>query len=159
MNIELVPVQEKDKSIVANLLELYEYDFSEFIGSDVDEQGKYGYQYLDFYWLEPNRRPFLIKVDGNIGGCVLVNLKVPAGDGAEVHSMVEFFVMRKYRRNGVGRHIANKIFDAFPGKWAVTQLNENKAAQIFWKNVIQEYTGGNFQVQETPNGPVLTFSN
>src|SRR5689334_13098268 len=104
MNIELVPVQEKDKSIVANLLELYEYDFSEFIGTDVDGQGKYGYQYLDFYWVEPNRHPFLIKVDAKVAGCVLVNLKVPAGDGADVHSIAEFFVMRKYRRSGVGRH-------------------------------------------------------
>lgn len=71
MDIKIVPIEEKDKQILANLLELYEYDFSEFSNSDLDENGRYGYKYLDNYWQEENRHPFFIKVDDKLAGFVL----------------------------------------------------------------------------------------
>ena len=53
-------------------MELYLYDFSEFDGADVDAQARYGYPYLDRYWEEAGRSPFLIRVDGVLAGFVLV---------------------------------------------------------------------------------------
>ncbi|MDP2671934.1 MAG: GNAT family N-acetyltransferase [Candidatus Daviesbacteria bacterium] len=161
MKIELVSVTEKEKHILANLLELYEYDFSEFSNSDLDENGRYGYKYLDSYWQEENRHPFFIKVDDKLAGFVLVNKHTYLSDDA--NAIAEFFILKKYRRGGIGSTAAKQIFDMFPGKWEVTQTNQNKDAQEFWKKVINEYTNGNYKEivldNEKWKGPVLTFDN
>ena len=118
-----------DKSVVRRLLELYAHDFSELTGADVDEGGAYGYDRLDAYWTEPERHPFLIRVDDRIAGFALVRSGLP-------HDMAEFFVMRKYRRSGVGGEAARAVFAMFPGEWQVRQIRENEAAIKFWRAAI-----------------------
>ena len=50
--------------------------------------------------------------------------------------MAEFFVMRKYRRHGVGRQAALEIFRRFPGPWQVRQQRFNPEATAFWHKSI-----------------------
>jgi len=59
MNIEIIPVEKDQKEILRNLLEKYEYDFSQYNQRDVNNLGLFGYDYLDNYWTEENRFPFL----------------------------------------------------------------------------------------------------
>lgn len=47
--IEIEAVKEEQREILAHLIELYEYDFSEYEDSDVNAYGLYGYSYLDYY--------------------------------------------------------------------------------------------------------------
>ena len=49
-----------------NLLEKYLYEFSQWEKTDVNDNGLYGYEYLDCYFEENNRYPYLIKVDEKI---------------------------------------------------------------------------------------------
>ncbi len=145
----------EEKPILRNLLELCHHDYSEFNGEDVGEQGLYGYKWLDHYWTEPERHPFIVRVSGKLAGFALVR----AIDGA-TYSVAEFFVLRKYRRQGIGGKMAHRIFDLFPGKWRVAQEEGNLPAQAFWRKVISRYTDGKFrQVQDDDwKGPVLEFS-
>ncbi len=62
----------EEKSVLRNLLELYNYDFSEFDHADLDAHGFYGYGRLDHYWTEPGRYRFLVRVDGKLAGLVLL---------------------------------------------------------------------------------------
>ena len=94
-NVDVAPAQEQDRDALRQLIELYAYDFSEFNGTEIGDDGRYGYRYFDAYWTEPERHPFLFRVDGHLAGFALVR----AGDP---HDMAEFFVMRKYRRSGWG---------------------------------------------------------
>ena len=55
------------------------------------------YGYLDAYWQEPDRSPFLIELDGEIAGVCLIRRR----DGA--WSIAEFSVIPEKRREGVGR--------------------------------------------------------
>jgi predicted acetyltransferase/CYTH domain-containing protein len=128
-SVELVVVTEKDRSVLRRLLQLYLHDFSELLDTDVDPQGEFPYRYLDHYWTEPGRHPFLIQVEGAWAGFALVRA-CPHWD------MAEFFVMRKYRRQGVGRAAAHLVFAAFPGTWEVRQLEANTGATRFWRAVI-----------------------
>ena len=73
MEICLKPVELKEKGTLQNLLEKYLYEFSQWEKMDVDQNGLYGYEYLDFYWTEENRHPFFILADGKLAGFVLVN--------------------------------------------------------------------------------------
>lgn len=118
-----------DKPVVQNLLELYQHDFSEFDDRDVDAQGLYGYPYLDQYWSEADRRPFLFDVDGQWAGFALLHLGPPI-------DMSEFFVMRRFRRSGVGREAALQLFRKFPGTWQIRQLPRNPIAALFWRSTI-----------------------
>ena len=60
------------------------------------------------------------------------------------HNIAEFFVMKKYRQKGVGKEVAGRIFDMFPGGWGVSQWTENLPAQKFWGKVVAEYTNGKY---------------
>ncbi len=144
LDIEIQAAQIKDKSIIRNLMELYVYDFSELTKWDVDEHGLFGYKYLDHYWTDSDRHPFLIMVSGRLAGFVLVRA-IDSPDQEPTHSIAEFFILRKYRRQGVGRAVAHRIFDMFPGQWSVSQIEDNHSAQVFWKKVIGEYTSGKFE--------------
>jgi len=77
------------------------------------------------------------------------------------HSIGEFFILKKYRRQGVGRVVAHQVFDLFPGRWSVGQIENNCPAQAFWRKVISEYTHGDYQEiwqnDEEWKGPVQTF--
>ncbi len=165
MNFQLDIATQSDKEVIRNLLELYQYDMVEFSHDgwrDVQFDGRYGYPYLDLYWQEPTRHPFLVKVDGNPAGFVLVNQHLPIPEGAPAKSIAEFFIMRKYRGQGIGKKVAEMTFDRFPGKWQVTQEKNNPSAQKFWRRVIDSYTSGQFQEKildnDRWNGPVLIFS-
>ena len=97
--VEIVEAGINDKPVVRQLLELYQYDFSEFVPGDVDEHGLYGYQYLDNYWTEADRTPLLIRADGHVAGFALINTFAHSGLPADF-SIAEFFVARKHRRSG-----------------------------------------------------------
>ncbi len=163
MNIQLVGVDEAEKSVLRQLLELYIYDFSEYDQADVNQHGLYGYAYLDLYWTQEARHPFFIVVDGKLAGFVLVSDHCRVLDGRNARSISEFFVMRKHRRKGVGKLVAWQIFDLFPGQWEVGQYDKNQAAKIFWEQVIGAYTNGNFTKEQVITdgwaGQVLIFEN
>ena len=142
MDISIEPMTIDAKPVLANLMELYIYDFSEFMGWDIGDDGRFGYRYLDAYWTEANRFPFLIRVNGKIAGFALVS--VIADESPPVTSMSEFFVMRNYRRKGVGERAAKELFARFSGPWSVSQVLANLPAQRFWRRVITDVTQGEF---------------
>ena len=94
MELQLIPVSLEQKPVLARLMEFYSYDFSEFILHDVDDEGVFGYKYLDLYWTEAGRYPFLVKVDGHYAGFVLINQDRQYSQDPEANVVSEFFVMR-----------------------------------------------------------------
>ncbi len=65
-------------------------------------------------------------------------------DKRNYFSIAEFFVMKKYRRKGIGKSVAHQIFNLHKGTWEVFQKESNKPAQLFWNKIITNYTKGNF---------------
>lgn len=124
----------------------------------MDAHGLYGYERLDHYWTEESRSPFLVRVSGKWAGLALVR-EVTLPDGRPAHSIAEFFIMRKYRQQGVGKIVAQRLFDMFPGAWEIGQLASNAPAQAFWRSVVAEHTGGRFQEVHRADwdGPILQF--
>ena len=143
MNIELVPVDVSEKEILRNLLEKYDYEFSQYDQRDVNNLGLYGYDYLDYYWTEEGRHAFFIKVDGKLAGFVMINTYLEV-EAATDHTVAEFSVMHKYRGRGVGRYAAFRVFDMFPGKWQLKRHPKNLGSVHFWNKIVSEYTGGDF---------------
>jgi predicted acetyltransferase len=141
LHLELIAAAFEQAPILANLLELYVHDFSEFLPLDVGDDGRFNYPSLPLYWSEPNRHPFLIKVDGKLAGLVLV-MKGPGLSGNDqVWDMAEFFILRGYRRRGVGAQAAREVWSLFPGRWQVRAMQANAAAQSFWASAIATFIG------------------
>ncbi len=151
MNVMLIAASSEYKNVIKNLMQFYVYDFSEYIGCDVEKNGLFEeYTGLDDYWKEQNDRfPYIIIKEEKYLGFVLVRLiKSPE---RTYFSIAEFFILKKYRRQGIGKMIALQIFNLHRGQWEVFQKESNKPAQAFWSDVISEYTGGKF-IERFENG-------
>jgi predicted acetyltransferase len=135
--IELIPASFHQEPILANLLQLYIYDFSDLLDLDVRADGRFVYAHLPLYWREPGRYPFLVLADGNLAGFVLVK----TGSEWDVRDMAEFFVMRRHRRRGVGTRVAHEVWRRLHGPWEVRVMEANVAAQQFWAQAISSFTG------------------
>ena len=145
MTVEITPVGSEARDRLQALFELYAYDFSELLGIDVADDGRFRTPPLDVYWTDPRCHAFLIRVDEKLAGFALVQQRSRLTGDEAVCDMAEFFVMRKYRRHGIGERVAAWSFDRFRGPWEVRQKTENLAATAFWRRVIGRYTGGRFE--------------
>ncbi len=139
--IEVIPAAPEQEPILANLLELYAYDFTEFRSLEIGEDGRFGYPPLPLYWSEPHRHPFLVKVDGKLAGLVLVKKGSEVSGHPAVWDMAEFFVIRGCRRRGIGTRVAHEVWAQFPGSWEVRVMPANVAAQRFWAGAIATFVG------------------
>lgn len=134
-----------DKPVLSRLLELYQYDLSEVWPQTLDAHGEYGFA-VDRYLRNPRLRAYFFLVDGAYAGFGLVDPDVSL-PGNEFW-MGQFFVMKRYRRTGVGTQGARFIFDQFRGRWEVGQMPLNLPARAFWRRTIGDYTGGRFTEHE-----------
>ena len=140
--MELVPATPRDQPVLLNLGEYYAYDFSELLGLDVGDTGRFGVDRLDRHFADPLCHPFLIRVDGKLAGFALQEGRSRLTGEAGINDVAEFFVMRKFRKLGVGTRAACALFDRFAGSWEVRQVRANVGATAFWRKVIARYTSG-----------------
>ena len=163
MSIELTRATLAEKPVFASLLELYLHDFTEYDGADIGPDGRFGYDFLDAYWIEATRTPLLVRVDDKLAGFALLKRGSTLLNDPDVMHVSEFFIMRKYRRRGVGGETARRMFDLFPGRWEVSEMAANVPAQAFWRKVIGACTNGRFEERPWDNarwrGPVQWFDN
>jgi Predicted acetyltransferase len=147
MKIALQKATRNDKETIQNLGRFYIYEMSRYCGFlprwETPKNGLFECIDLSTYVEDPLCHAFLIKVDEELAGFVLIN---KIGSSQDVDWNVgEFFVISKFQGKGVGRHVAEQVFNQFPGTWETTQIPENKAAIDFWKDVVNNYTNGNFE--------------
>jgi predicted acetyltransferase len=140
-HIELLAATAEQAPILANLLELYAHDFSAFLDIDLGADGRFGYQSLPLYWSEPGRRAFLVKADGKLAGFVLVKRGSEVSGDQNVWDMAEFFVIRGYRRRGIGTQVAHEVWSRLRGRWEVRVVQSNTSAYDFWARVIATFAG------------------
>ncbi len=140
-HVELIPAQPEDEAVLANLVQLYAHDFSEFYDLEFGADGRFEYKDLPLYWREPDRHPFLITVDGTLAGFVLLKRGPQLSGDKTVWDMAEFFVIRGFRRHGIGTQVAHKIWGQHPGRWEVRVLRVNRAGCGFWEHAIELFVG------------------
>ncbi|HCL02980.1 MAG TPA: GNAT family N-acetyltransferase [Lachnoclostridium phytofermentans] len=148
MKVELKQVTADEKEILKNLLEKYDYEFSQWDQRDVNKLGLYGYEYLDYYWTENKRWAYFILVDDKLAGFAMVIDLPEVDDRPTDFQMAEFFVMYKYRRSGVGKEAFFKVLDNHKGRWQLKRHPANLPSVHFWNNVISEYTNGQYELVE-----------
>ena len=145
MRFELSKVQEKDKDKIFNLMQLYTYELSfyedETTNFQLLDNGLFKLsKYIDLYWTQEERHPYILKCDGKIAGFVLERFNE---DG--MNEIAEFFVLNKYRKHRAGTFMANEMFKKYKGKWEIRTLLKNKQAQEFWRKVVKSASNENYE--------------
>ena len=161
MSVELLEIT--DRETLDHLVQLYSYDFTEFVDVDLGPDGRYAFIDADIVWQMPTHDASFICVDRALAGFSLAYEDVSFRDPTvKTWWVAEFFVLRAYRRKDVGRRAATMLFDRLGGTWEVGQIPANESAQAFWRSVIADYTGGEFEEfyvdDERWTGPVQTFN-
>ena len=144
MQREVLLLPESRKTVLRNMLELCQHDYTEFAPAfrDLNEAGRFEYRYLDNYWTEENRFPYILKIGGKYAGFALVRI-----NERRAYEMSEFFILRKYRKAGNGSYLALTVFENHKGDWEVG-THENNTAAHFWRKVIA--TAATSEVVEKP---------
>ena len=154
---ELLEVQEKDKDVIYNLMQLYTYELSFFEDETTNFQlldnGVFKLsKYIDLYWIEEGRHPYILKLDGKLAGFVLERYNE---DG--MNEIAEFFVLNKYRKLGAGTFMANELFKKYKGKWEIRTLLKNERAQEFWRKVVKSASNGIYEEHLIRNNTRYAF--
>ena len=159
MDLTLLQATNDHKIVIENLMQFYIYDFSEYVRYDVEDNGLFApYPDLNDYWKEDNNKfPYIIKKGDKYVGFVFV--KFISSKDRSYFSIAEFFILKKYRHEGIGKAIAIKVFNLHKGQWEVYQKDSNKPAQIFWTKVISEYTKGQFKERLENGKRIQNFEN
>jgi predicted acetyltransferase len=159
MKVDIQLAQLDEKHLLRKMLELCTYEFSEIQNFDLNEFGEFGYRYLDHYWTEPERYPYILRVKKKLAGFVLVNQATISGTSQ--NSIAEFFILKRYRGKGLGKILAYHVFDQFPGEWEVKTQKKNLTATHFWRKALYAYTLGRVKEHRDGltgwDGPVWIF--
>ncbi|OGO87115.1 MAG: hypothetical protein A2Y24_05910 [Clostridiales bacterium GWE2_32_10] len=158
MKLEFMKLPFEDKSVLYNIMQLYYYDLSEFESEtdkfDINSHGLYDTKYLDHFWTEEGRYPYIAKSDGKISGFVLIRKTDPNVFAYEVS---EFFVLRKYRKLKIGSFMTENIFNIHNGHWEIRTLLNNIPAQDFWRKKVADLTEGNYEEKMIRNNTRLAW--
>ncbi len=143
--ISLHPATLKDYPLIQNMARFYVYEMSRscgFISSEWVCPADGLYESYDFknYFEDPTCSAYLIKVEGELAGFVLLNKKGSKRDTD--WNMGEFFILAKFQEKGVGRFVVEQLWTIYPGIWELSVIPENTAALAFWRKTVLIFTSG-----------------
>jgi predicted acetyltransferase len=133
-NLSISKIGPDSEIVLRNLFEHYLQDMAEWFevaaGYDTSLVWQQGYQ------------AYLAKVDDSMAGFALVGSAAEWLGDIGAHDIHEFFVLRSFRRSGVGQRMAARVWDEQPGEWLVRVLEANAPAVGFWRTAISKYSRG-----------------
>ncbi len=71
--------------------------------------------------------------------------------------IAQFFVLRKFKGQGVGKIVLSQVVKAFPGKWQIRVLLENSGALSFWKSAVSNIVGEDYSLSQANDVDLLMF--
>jgi predicted acetyltransferase len=148
VTLRLAPLEEKPK--IAALMRDYLAELGPWGYGEPD------YPFLDFYWREERRSPFLIEADGALAGFALVNAVSISGYPVDA-TIAEFYVLPPFRRRGCGACAASLAFRARPGWWELSFHRDNPAARVFWPAAAERAGARRVQFYDVGESRILRF--
>lgn len=145
MKTEIKPVKVDEKETLANLLEKYNYEFSQYDKRAFGTDGLFGYKYLGNYFIDCDRFAYFIYADGDLAGFALIN-KYPECQRSIDWSVAEFFVSYNFRGQGVASEAVRQIFGIHKCCYHIKYHNKNKASVALWNSIAKKYSNNNYEV-------------
>ena len=170
MKAKLIPAILDDYPAIQNMARFYVYEMSRECGlhfADWACPADGLYESFDFkhYFVDSDRRAYLVKVEEELAGFVLL---YQTGEQPNTQWHIgEFFILARFQNRGVGRMVAQQVWQQYPGSWEVTVIPENQRALQFWRKAVASVMQENFIEElklktgrvdpDQPNRVFLTF--
>jgi predicted acetyltransferase len=134
--VELLQTGPDQAELIRNLYQFYAYESSDWEQEDVEVDGRFYIheEHLIRYWQEPQWSANLILVDGFIAGFLLIERSEFAALNAL--ELADLFILKRYRRKGIGRAIASQVLMSGESDWLVRFYDQDETAQAFWRAVL-----------------------
>ncbi|MEG1628484.1 GNAT family N-acetyltransferase [Pseudomonas sp.] len=134
--VELLQTGPEQAELIRNLYQFYAYESSDWEQEDVEVDGRFYIheEHLARYWQDPQWSANLILVDGFIAGFLLVERSEFAALNAL--ELADLFILKRYRRKGIGRAIASQVLMGGEFDWLVRFYDQDETAQAFWRAVL-----------------------
>lgn len=136
MEIALERVKPEKRDTLFRLLQYSLFEESLTDLNDMNEDALFDYPWFDAYFVEPQREAYFIRERGTQK---LLGFAMVRGHEDGRHSIAEFMVIPKCRRQGVGAQAARACFALHDGLWEVRPAYGSESAKRFWQRVITEY--------------------
>lgn len=149
-NFSVRRIDQSSDAVLANLFEHYLYDMAEWFDLDTNIDGRYAYSTASI-WERKLDVFFACAGELPIGFGIVGSAQTWIGE-EETRDMHEFFVLRRYRRRGVGEAFASHIWDQYRVPWLVRVLQRNAPALPFWRRAVELYTGTRYREETRTTG-------
>ena len=135
MEILLERVLPEKKNALFRLLQYSLFEESLTDLNDMNDEALFDYPWFDAYFIEEAREAYFIRQCGTnrLLGFAMVRRHE---DGR--HSIAEFLVIPKYRRQGIGTQAAKACFALHGGLWEVKPAYGSESARLFWQQAIAQ---------------------
>nr|WP_225778201.1 GNAT family N-acetyltransferase [Pseudomonas sp. Marseille-Q3773] len=133
--IELLAATADQAPLIRNLYQFYAYESSDWEQEDVEVDGRFYIhdEHLQRYWQADGWGAYLVLADGFIAGFVLVERsELP---GIEAFELADLFILKKYRRQGIGRAVALQLLSG-EGDWLLRCYAQDAPAVAFCNAVL-----------------------
>jgi predicted acetyltransferase len=135
-------------ALLRNLYEYYVHDMSEWLGIEIHDDGKFGFD-TNPLW-QGDYAIYLASVGRSLAGFGVIGSAQQWLGRADVRDMKDFFVLRRFRHQGVANAFATHLWDECPGEWLIRVLVDNRPALPFWRRTVRDYTRAEFEERSVP---------
>ncbi len=149
MSLLIHQARPEDFPALEQMLEFYQYDLSDIWLQDLDHNARYGFD-LTRHRKADRSRAYIAREESQFVGFALTAPAIVTR--TEGTWMEQFFIFKRHRRSGAGRDLAKHVLLSHPGLWEIGQIPGNAVAQTFWRRVIGEVTGGEFNELQVTEG-------
>lgn len=153
MPLRLLHVDEETRPVWDRLFQLYLHDMSENTGQEPGLDGAFPTRPYDDN--ESSSRLIVLLRNKPAG---LVSLRSCAGTADLLKRQLDdFFILRCYRRLGIGEEVARMVFDSHPGNWQAGVNLSNESGRLFLRQVVRRYTYRQCRELNTSDGEGVVF--
>ncbi|HEY6476131.1 MAG TPA: GNAT family N-acetyltransferase [Polyangia bacterium] len=128
--------------ILRNLYQLYIHDMSEWLELEAGADGRFAFD-TGALW-RGDVGVYLARIADSLAGFAVVSSAKPWLGREAARDVKDFFVLRRHRREGVGRALAQHLWREVPGEWLVRVLAANRPALPFWRAAVRDLRGDDF---------------
>ena len=133
--VTIVEATVNDKPKFEHLLDPYLSELKTYREFNVGATDSKTYPYLDSYWNEEGRHPYLFYYKNELAGFSFI--RDTRSNESMASQVAEFYVVPKKRGIGIGQEAAFAIFEIFPGHWELQVHHKNYQAIGFWEKCIK----------------------
>jgi predicted acetyltransferase len=157
--MQITKVEQNGKDILRQLITLFLHDLSEF-NSDLEinqSNGLFEFDVFEWFFEKEGLTPFFIHEEDKIIGFILLQSGQFSNQEFADYVLNSFFIIKKYRRRGLGKEACKEFFKQFPGRYAISQVKTNTPAIHFWKSIYKSFSIEFYEKEEIEEGHEVIY--